>query len=310
MTKKRLLIFLLILSAFCLAADDADGLLSRIRKTHYQDLVVTPGSFTYEDTGIAGPFSLYIQQFLRERFTAHSGYTLFDYDGPAHLSPEVGKAFKDVFGAGDMQTLAWGKYYPVSGGVKVWLEIFDLGTHSPISSGEFVLPSRDIPEEYPLLPERWETAMRVNRELKSAVTQGTESGFSVYAALDKGSSPVYRLGDELTIYIYANQDAYIKVYHTNAEGEKSLIFPNRYHPDNKVSGGDLLRIPNDGYPFRFSVTEPLGVEQILVAASPSQFKDIEEAFTELSMETVTRGITVVQADASRDEEILIMTVME
>jgi hypothetical protein len=278
MIKKRLLIFLLIVSAFCLAADEADELLSKIRKAHYQDLVVTPGSFTYEDTGIAGPFSLYIQQFLRERFTAHSGYTLFDY--------------------------------PVSGGVKVWLEVFDLGTHSPVSSGTFIIPDRNIPEEYPLLPERWETAMEVNRELKTAMTAGEQQEFSVFAALDKGSSPVYKLGEELTVYIYANQDAYIKVYHTNAEGEKSLIFPNRYHPDNKVSGGDLLKIPDDGYPFRFSVTEPLGVEQILVAASPSQFKDIEEAFTELSMETVTRGITVVQADASRDEEILIMTVME
>ena len=76
-----------------------------------------------------------------------------------------------------------------------------------------------------------------------------------------------------------------------------------------MRGGELLRIPGDGYPFRFVVEPPYGVEQILVAASPAQFEEIEGAFRTLEgKDVVSRGIRLEEANASHDEVLMTITV--
>jgi hypothetical protein len=304
------LFVLVLIPALSVTAEsgELEELLDSIAKKHYGRILLSPGSFTYENTEIAGPFGEYLHMILRKALTSHDNYIYFDPNGPDYMDPEAALAFKEVFEADDMEAIAWGRYYDDGYLVRVWLEVFDLLTHTPIGSGEFSFPLSEVPEGYFLLPDRWDTALRLNRELREALTHDGDD-FELYATLNKGIHPVYRTGEELEIFVYANRDCHIKVYHIDARGEKTLVFPNSYHPDSRILGGELLKIPSDGYPFRFVIERPYGVEQILVAASPSGFVTKEKDFTPLDGDDViARGLRLEKADASRDEVLMTMTV--
>ena len=68
----------------------------------------------------------------------------------------------------------------------------------------------------------------------------------------------YRLGDSIYFYFRAERDCYVNLVDIASDGEIRLIFPNRFHPDNRVRGGVIYRIPGKNYGFSFEVEPPTG----------------------------------------------------
>ena len=79
---------------------------------------------------------------------------------------------------------------------------------------------------------------------------------------DRGETPAYNIGEKLHLEIRLDQDAWLYCFYRQADGRMLKIFPNRYHKNAKVSGGNLLTIPDSMLPFDLVVGEPAGTELV------------------------------------------------
>lgn len=89
----------------------------------------------------------------------------------------------------------------------------------------------------------------------------------------------FRLGEEVVFNIYSENDIYLLMLNLDSQGNCHIIFPNKFYPNNKVSGGKNLTIPDENMKkndFRFEFGEPAGEETVKVIASttPLRLEDI------------------------------------
>ncbi len=106
---------------------------------------------------------------------------------------------------------------------------------------------------------------------------------------------MYQNGEDLTVHVFVNRDAYVKVYHVDVNGKTQLIFPNQFYRKNRIQGGTIVTNPDESYPFKFRLGPPYGTEYIKVVASEHQFSDIEDPFTNLpgnARDVLSRGLVV------------------
>jgi len=78
---------------------------------------------------------------------------------------------------------------------------------------------------------------------------------------------IYRVGENLYVHFRSSADCYLYMYHQSADGNTQLIFPNLYGDSNFIRGGQIYTIPNDSYGFNFTVSPPVGLENIKVMAT-------------------------------------------
>ncbi len=72
---------------------------------------------------------------------------------------------------------------------------------------------------------------------------------------------VYSLESSLAISLRVPRDGHLNVVNLGAgESEIVLLFPNRYHPDNRVTAGELIRIPPPGS-LRLPARLPAGIDE-------------------------------------------------
>lgn len=95
------------------------------------------------------------------------------------------------------------------------------------------------------------------------------------AYVDRGCGASYKVGEELVVFVRCNKDCYVKLFHHAADGEVTLLLPNKFDGDNHLKGGIVHAIGDATYPFKFDVTPPTGIEMVTVLASEQQFKDFE-----------------------------------
>lgn len=115
-----------------------------------------------------------------------------------------------------------------------------------------------------------------------------EQDFSVKLWTDRTN---YRLKDEIYFYFRAQKDCYLNLVDINSNGEFSLLFPNRFHPDNFVKGGVTYRIPDKNYGFAFEAEPPTGTDRIYAFAGTRPLGVFDEDFSKDAFVTVTRGNT-------------------
>ncbi len=114
----------------------------------------------------------------------------------------------------------------------------------------------------------------------AAISQSQPS-FYVRASCDHDSRLYYE-GDSLSIKLKCEVDAFIYAIYQQADGQKYQIFPNSGQPNNRVKAGEEVVIPGRNDAFRWTVTAPLGKEQILVLASKEPLKVLSQAGTQQS----------------------------
>ncbi len=313
-TKARVVVFLALLSACAVATvpaqdvtDELAQALEAIAADHYQPITAAFGNFTYQYTDLAGSFSRYLQDRLTQAVGRVNRFSLFVHNALDNLDPAFSEIFGDLFSEEGVEALLQAQYFDDGDTVRVALRVDSLMTATMIGTVEVYIPKSAVPQGIDLAPADVEFAMQRQQELTDIVANESEE-LVVRATLNKGSSAVYRDGERMTVSVYANRDAYIKVYHIDVEGNTTLIFPNMFEADNFVPAETIIDIPDRSHPFEFALHEPFGTEFIKVIASEEQFDDIEESFSGLgraSERVLTRGLSVRRLESGEIAEALV-----
>ncbi len=93
------------------------------------------------------------------------------------------------------------------------------------------------------------------------------SGASKHLRVNANHSQ-FRIGDPLIISVNADRDGYLNVLNVSSgETVPTVLYPNRLHPENRVSPGQLIEIPAPEDGFRLTAQGPSGPSLIVVFLS-------------------------------------------
>lgn len=77
----------------------------------------------------------------------------------------------------------------------------------------------------------------------------------------------YKVGEDVVIEFMADKDCYLALIDIGTSGRTIILFPNKWHPDNKIEKGKTYAIPPSGSNFSYRVLGPGGNETIKAIAS-------------------------------------------
>lgn len=102
----------------------------------------------------------------------------------------------------------------------------------------------------------------------------------------------YNISDPIFFTLTADRNCYVAVVDIGTSGETTLLFPNKWHPDNKIEKGKVYRIPPEGSDFAYKVTGPVGTEHVKVIASLDKvMSNVRSLQQEIKTPTKKRGGT-------------------
>jgi len=109
---------------------------------------------------------------------------------------------------------------------------------------------------------------------------------TIEVAPDRGAGAFYHLGETIQLRVRANRDCWVYVWHTDAEGELQLLFPNIMDGENHLMGGLTRTIGLPGaVAGSFPIILPTGLETLrVVAQEGQQFGDYDDIMGQLSWE--------------------------
>jgi len=110
-----------------------------------------------------------------------------------------------------------------------------------------------LPQEKIIPAPSWEKIIIVPNE---------ETKLKLDLWLNKPEGSVYRIGEDLKIYVRANDDCYLYIFDLTADGEFKLIFPNVYSSNNFIRKDQTYTFP-DKPSYSFKVSPPEGKEFII-----------------------------------------------
>ena len=281
---------------------------------HYDEqLQATFGTFTYEYSELATPFSRWLEDELTRAVPQAKRVRLFNRAAAAAMDPAFRTMYADFFASNQVDALLSGRYFGDAGGVRVRLDLTSLRTGNLIGSGEITFRTDEIPRSVPVVPDSAVAARA--KELSGLVGASPSTArldaLTVSLSTDRGPGGAYRDGENLTVLAIVNQDAYLKLYHVDVEGQTKLIWPNSFGGgDGRVYAGKAISIPGPGDPFHFRMGEPYGTEFIKAVASTEPFPSNETDFQDLGTDArgiISRGISLVakaESQSSRRAEAL------
>ncbi|MBI5570568.1 MAG: DUF4384 domain-containing protein [Desulfomonile tiedjei] len=97
-------------------------------------------------------------------------------------------------------------------------------------------------------------------------SQAEKREFKVRLWTDENKS-VYRIGDKIRLRFEANKDCYLTLIDIGTSGEVSILFPNKWHPDNRVEKGKTYSVPASGSGIIFRIRGPEGTEVVKAVAT-------------------------------------------
>lgn len=102
----------------------------------------------------------------------------------------------------------------------------------------------------------------------------------------------YRPGDKIAFYFSSEKDCYLNIVDIGTSGNITLLFPNTYHPDSKISAGRTYKIPDEtSHMFGFQVDPPAGRERVYAIASTRPLNIFSNNFRGVPYQSMTRGKT-------------------
>ncbi|WP_304224959.1 DUF4384 domain-containing protein [Gracilinema caldarium] len=313
---KRTLIFINLLSILTVLLPAAPNtrlstLMDMLASSYYEDhLQVAFGSFTYEYSGIATPFSRWLEDELTRAAPSSKRVRLFNRAAVFAMDPAFRAQYADFFATNQVDAMLSGKFFKEQDRVRVQFDLTSLRNGNLIGSEEVSFLLKDLPKNIAIVPDK-ETVDRaqllsnfISTDVNDPSSQRTILTVSV--ATDRGAGGVYRDGDSLKIYVYVNQDAYVRLYHIDVSGAATLIWPNSYGgKDGRILANTLLTIPGPHDPFAFKLGAPYGTEFIKVLASTEPFINLEADFQQPSAnvrESIARGLEMATKRSSKNAQ--------
>lgn len=328
--KRVLLVIAIIASFFGLTAGaqesgnalaELPSILDHMLDNHYMPSAqVGMGSFTYADTQLPTPFSRWFEDELRMALGQTAKVKLFDKQVAAAMDPAIRAQYAQFFGTDRADSILYGKYMQAAGGVQVTLSLVDLATGALIAEKRYLVPSEIVPQSVSIQPSL--TALQTASSLHNIATGtgGADShsqpaksdDFVLSLSTDRGIGAVYRDSEKLVLYITSSKDAYLKIYHVDVNGKAQLIWPNRFGGSGKIKMGEALIFPKQSDAFQYVLGKPYGTEYIKAVASTKPFATMEADFSDLqgpAANAISRGLSVISADASRAEALAVYEIL-
>ncbi len=253
------------------------------------------GTFTYEYSGLATPFSRWLEDQLIKAASRTERLTLFNRSAAAAMDPAFRGMYGDFFATNQVDGLLTGKFFVEPPGVRLQLELTSLRNGDLIDARDVIVPSSAIPRSISLSP----SSEIVDRAKTLATLSGSPSapgGLTVSVSTDRGVGAAYYDGEKMTVFVSVNRDAYVKLYSIDAQGKTQLIWPNRFSGGRGfIAAGSPVRIPGAKDPFSFLLGAPYGTEFIKAVASTDPFAEKEEDFADLDGDApsvIKRGLLV------------------
>ncbi len=97
---------------------------------------------------------------------------------------------------------------------------------------------------------------------KIIIVPNAETKLKLDLWLNKPEGSVYRVGEELKIFVRANDDAYLYIFDLTPDGDFKLIFPNMYSGNNFIKKNQTYAFP-DKPTYSFRISPPAGKEFIV-----------------------------------------------
>lgn len=93
-----------------------------------------------------------------------------------------------------------------------------------------------------------------------------QSGIEIETWIDSPDG-TYRPGDTLELAIRLSEDAHVRVFNIDADGQATLIYPNALVQDTLLTAGRVHRIPGPRADYMFRVSPPYGLNLLQVVAT-------------------------------------------
>ena len=120
---------------------------------------------------------------------------------------------------------------------------------------------------------------------------------------------IYTEDDLIEVTVTSSEDGYLYLIYKDAKENVSLLFPNKFHTDNKIVKGKTVTVPAPGSKFSMRVVPPFGEEQLLAVVTKKPIEDIEVKNLGDDYTVITKGIwdsfkkaVVVEGTASGETE--------
>ena len=101
---------------------------------------------------------------------------------------------------------------------------------------------------------------------QSIIVNPVPTNLSAKVWVDRDTSgdrtPVYRVGDRISISTTVNEDAYVYLFNINPDGTTDQILPNRLSGSAFVRAGQVRTFPAQGDNFVFNVSGPRGIKRM------------------------------------------------
>lgn len=287
------------------------ALLDTMLENHYLPSVqVGLGSFTYRDTQVPTPFARWFEDQLRLAIAQSKHLKLFDKQVAAAMDPAISALYKDFFGTDRADSILYGKYQQQADNVLVTITLTDLATGSLISEVQTAVPKTLIPADVVVQPSI--QTLQTVASLSQIAGNKSNQTFSITLATNRGSGAAYRDGEKMVLFVTSNRDAYLKIYHVDVNGVAQLIWPNRFGGSGKIKAGEALKFPGDADRFQYVLGRPYGTEYIKAVASTEPFATMEADHTDLdgtAVNAITRGLSVVSANTTRAEALVVYEIL-
>jgi predicted regulator of Ras-like GTPase activity (Roadblock/LC7/MglB family) len=275
--------------------------LDAMAEKHWQPSLQTAfGTFTFEYSELATPFSRWLEDELGGAMAKSSKLRLFNRNVASAMDPAFKEIYGEFFKTNGVDALLAGKYFDEGETVRARVELTGMSDGVLLGTADLRIPKRSIPASVAVSPTP--AATSTVSQLSSLVPQELATGaLSASVSTERGKGAVYREGEDMVILVTVSQEAYLKVYHIDAKGVLQLIWPNRFGGGGTIKPGTAVRIPGQNDPFVFRMTPPFGTEFIKVVASTLPFAQTEADFSAIggdARKSITRGITVIGTDAS------------
>jgi hypothetical protein len=288
---------------------DLAPFLDKMVENHYNPLLNAGfGSFTYKDTQLPTPFARWFEDEIRGAAAGSKHIKLFDKRVAAAMDPSLRKGYEEFLSTGQVDSLVYGTYVVDGDFVAVRLAFTDLGTGHLIAQADYKVPQKVVPPYAAVVPSV-KTVQTATSLANVAGGKSVDPSFTLSLSTDRGAGATFRDGELLTLLFSSSKDAYLKIYHVDANGVAQLIWPNKFGGSGRVKAGETMSFPKPGDAFKFKISPPYGTEYIKAIASTVPFATQEPDFSDLSgdaAQAITRGISVVSSAAFTRAEALVV----
>ncbi len=155
-----------------------------------------------------------------------------------------------------------------------------LSTFADDQSPDTPAPRRQVDSDGKVVGEGLSTTgLKRVTSLRYSIILHNEDGTE--SAVDEAKH-TFQLGQEFRLVVEADTELFLYVFHESGNGMRSFLVPDRHDSAGyvpRLEPGKPLTIPQDG---DFEVTPPLGIERLMVFATPEKRPELTstEAFTE------------------------------